>query len=196
VDVRELEVDALRRHVSVVFQESFLFSDTVAANIRFGHPEASDEAMIAAAKAARAHEFILALPKGYDTVLGESGVDLSGGQRQRLAIARALLTDPAVLLLDDPTAAIDPETEHEILSAIEGAISGRTTFIVAHRLSTLRRADRIVVLERGRIVQTGTHAELVHRDGSYRRAAMLQMVDDESRRLLALDADEKLEAVA
>jgi len=199
VDVRELDVDALRRHVSVVFQESFLFSDTVAANICFGQPEASAEAMVVAAKAARAHEFILALPKGYDTVLGESGVDLSGGQRQRLAIARALLTDPAVLLLDDPTAAIDSETEHEILSAIEGAISGRTTFIVAHRLSTLRRADRIVVLERGRIVQTGTHAELVHRDGTYRRAAMLQMVDDESRRLLAHDADdadEKLEAVA
>ncbi len=196
VDVRELDVDALRRHVSVVFQESFLFSDTVAANICFGHPEASREAMVAAARAARAHEFISALPKGYDTVLGESGVDLSGGQRQRLAIARALLTEPAVLLLDDPTAAIDPETEHEILTAIEGAITGRTTFIVAHRLSTLRRADRIVVLERGRIVQTGTHAELVHRDGAYRRAAMLQMVDDESRRLLAQDADEKLEAVA
>lgn len=195
VDVRELELQALRRHVSVVFQESFLFSDTVAANICFGHPEASCEAMVAAAKAARAHDFIEALPQGYDTILGESGVDLSGGQRQRLAIARALLTNPSVLLLDDPTAAIDPETEHEILTAIEGAIEGRTTFIVAHRLSTLRRADRIVVLEQGRVVQMGTHRDLIHQEGAYRRAAMLQMVDDESRRILAREADE-VEAVA
>ncbi len=189
IDIRQLELQSLRRHVSVVFQESFLFSDTVAANICFGHPEASPEAMIAAAKAARAHEFIEALPQGYQTVLGESGVDLSGGQRQRLAIARALLTNPSVLLLDDPTASIDPETEHEILTAIESAIQGRTTFIVAHRLSTLRRADRIVVLEKGRIVQLGTHAELINQDGAYRRAAMLQMVDDESRRILALEAN-------
>jgi ATP-binding cassette subfamily B protein len=184
-DVRTLDLQLLRRRVSVVFQESFLFSDTVASNISFGRSGATKEAMIAAARAARAHEFIEALPHGYDTVLGESGVDLSGGQRQRLAIARALMSDPAILLLDDPTAAIDPETEHEILAAIEQAISGRTTFIVAHRLSTLRRADRILVLERGRIVQMGTHAELVRASGPYRRAAMHQMIDDESRRLLA-----------
>lgn len=189
-DVRTLDVDTLRRHVSIVFQESFLFSDTVAANICFGRPGASPAAMIAAATAARAHDFITALPQGYDTVLGESGVDLSGGQRQRLAIARALLSNPAILLLDDPTAAIDPETEQEILAAIEQAIEGRTTFIVAHRLSTLRRADRIIVLERGRIVQTGTHDELVRSDGPYRRAATLQMVDEESRLLLEAQADE------
>jgi ATP-binding cassette subfamily B protein len=169
----------------VVFQENFLFSDTVAANIAFGRPDAPREAVIAAAKAACAHEFVLALPEGYETVLGESGVDLSGGQRQRLTIARALLANPSILLLDDPTAAIDPETEHEILEAIEGALAGRTTFVVAHRLSTLRRADRIIVLEHGRIVQTGTHTALMREDGPYRLAALHQMVDEESRRLLA-----------
>jgi ATP-binding cassette subfamily B protein len=193
-DVRTLDLTNLRRHVGVVFQESFLFSDTVAANICFGRPNATREAMVAAATVARAHEFVTALPHGYDTVLGESGVDLSGGQRQRLAIARALLANPSILLLDDPTAAIDPETEHEILSAIEEAIEGRTTFIVAHRLSTLRRADRILVLEQGRIVQAGTHDELLRSEGPYRRAATFQMVDEESRALLALEADE-LEAV-
>lgn len=194
-DVRTLDVDTLRRHVSVVFQESFLFSDTVAANICFGRPGATREAMIAAATAAQAHDFITALPEGYDTVLGESGVDLSGGQRQRLAIARALVANPSILLLDDPTAAIDPETEQEILTAIEKAIEGRTTFIVAHRLSTLRRADRIIVLERGRVVQAGTHQELLHSEGPYRRAATLQMVDEESRLLLAEEAGELEEAV-
>jgi ATP-binding cassette subfamily B protein len=183
-DIRTLDVQELRRHVGMVFQESFLFSDTVAANISFAKIDASPEELIAAARAACAHEFIMALPEGYDTVLGESGVDLSGGQRQRLAIARALLANPSILLLDDPTAAIDPETEHEILGAIENAIAGRTTFVVAHRLSTLKRADRIIVLQQGRIVAAGTHQELLHREGAYRRAALLQMVDDESRALL------------
>lgn len=183
-DVRTLDLETLRRHVSVVFQESFLFSDTVAANIAFGRPEATREDILAAARIAQADGFISSLVHGYDTILGESGVDLSGGQRQRLAIARALLSNPSVLLLDDPTAAIDPETEHEILAAIERAIENRTTFIVAHRLSTLQRADLILVLERGRIVQAGTHAELLHQEGPYRRAAVLQMVDQESRRLL------------
>ncbi len=185
VDVRDWDLQALRRRVGVVFQENFLFSDTVAANIAFGQPDAPREAIVAAAKAACAHEFIEALPEGYETVLGESGVDLSGGQRQRLTIARALLAHPTILLLDDPTAAIDPETEHEILAAIEQSLAGRTTFVVAHRLSTLRRADRIIVLERGSIVQTGTHLQLLHEEGPYRGAAMHQMVDDESRRLLA-----------
>ncbi len=193
-DVRTLDVQWLRRRVSVVFQESFLFSDTVAANLCFGRAEATREQMVAAAKAACAHDFIEALPQGYDTVLGESGVDLSGGQRQRLAIARALLTEPSILLLDDPTAAIDPETEQEILTAIERAIAGRTTFIVAHRLSTLRRAHRILVLERGRIVQAGTHAELVRESGTYRRAALHQMIDEESRRLLREEAAGEAEA--
>lgn len=186
-DVRALDLQSLRKNVGVVFQESFLFSDSVAANIAFGQPDASREAIEAAAKAACAHDFITALPEGYDTVLGESGVDLSGGQRQRLTIARALLTNPTILLLDDPTAAIDPETEHEILTAIDRALVGRTTFVVAHRLSTLRRADRIFVLEHGRIVQTGTHAELMEQEGPYRGAALHQMIDAESRRMLATD---------
>ncbi len=183
-DVRTLDLQWLRQRVGVVFQEGFLFSDTVAANIAFGQPDASRETIVAAAKAASAHDFIETLPQGYDTVLGESGVDLSGGQRQRLTIARALVANPTILLLDDPTAAIDPETEHEILAAIERALAGRTTFVVAHRLSTLRRANRIIVLERGQIVQMGTHDDLLREDGPYRGAALHQMIDPESRRML------------
>ena len=154
-----------------------MFSNTVAANIAFGHPDATRAQIEKAARIAAAHEFILGLPKGYDTVLGESGNTLSGGQRQRLAIARAVLLEPAILLLDDPTAAIDSETEHEIFQALENAIEGRTTFIVAHRLSTLRRADFIIVMEDGRIVQRGTHAELMRVPGPYLRVADLQLVD-------------------
>jgi ATP-binding cassette subfamily B protein len=177
VDVRRLHLDDLRRNIGTVFQESFLFSNTVAANIAFGHPGATRAQVEKAARVAAAHDFIMALPKGYDTVLGESGNSLSGGQRQRLAIARAVLLEPAILLLDDPTAAIDSETEHEIFEALDRAIAGRTTFIVAHRLSTLRRADLIIVLENGRIVQRGTHAELISVPGPYLHVANLQLVD-------------------
>jgi ATP-binding cassette subfamily B protein len=177
IDARQLHLDDLRRNIGLVFQESFLFSNTIAANIAFGHPEATRAQIERAARIAAAHDFITALPKGYETVLGESGSSLSGGQRQRLAIARAVLLEPAILLLDDPTAAIDSETEHEIFEALDRAIVGRTTFIVAHRLSTLRRADFIVVMEDGRIVQRGTHAELMRVAGPYRRVAQLQIVD-------------------
>ena len=176
-DVRQLRLDDLRRNIGIVFQESFLFSNTVAANIAFGHPEASQAQIEQAAHIAAAHDLITQLPQGYDTVLGESGNTLSGGQRQRLAIARAVLLEPAILLLDDPTAAIDSETEQEILAALETAMVGRTTFIVAHRLSTLRRADFIIVLEAGRIVQRGTHAELMRQTGPYLSVAQLQLVD-------------------
>jgi ATP-binding cassette subfamily B protein len=177
IDVRRLQLDDLRRNIGTVFQESFLFSNTVAANIAFGHPGATQAQIERAARVAAAHDFIMGLPKGYETVLGESGNSLSGGQRQRLAIARAVLLEPAILLLDDPTAAIDSETEHEIFEALDRAIAGRTTFIVAHRLSTLRRADAIIVLENGRIVQRGTHADLIKVPGPYLHVANLQLVD-------------------
>ncbi|MFN5561313.1 MAG: ABC transporter ATP-binding protein [Opitutaceae bacterium] len=177
IDARDLELDDLRRNIGLVFQESFLFSNTVAANIAFGHPDATREQIEKAARIAAAHDFIMALPKGYDTILGESGNTLSGGQRQRLAIARAVLLEPPILLLDDPTAAIDSETEHEIFEALDRAIAGRTTFIVAHRLSTLRRADFIIVMEDGRIVQRGRHDELMREPGPYLRVANLQLRD-------------------
>jgi ATP-binding cassette, subfamily B, bacterial len=177
-DVRQIELDDLRRNIGLVFQESFLFSNTIAANIAFGHPKATRDQIEKAARIAAAHDFIMSLPKGYDTVLGESGNSLSGGQRQRLAIARAVLLEPAILLLDDPTAAIDPETEHEIFEALDRAIAGRTTFIVAHRLSTLRRADFIIVMEHGRIVQRGRHEQLMRERGPYLHIASLQLVDN------------------
>ena len=176
-DVRALDLDDVRRNIGLVFQESFLFSHTVAANIAFGHPDATREQIEKAARVAAAHDFIMALPQGYDTLLGEGAQSLSGGQRQRLAIARAVLLEPAIMLLDDPTAAIDSETEHEIFEALDRAIAGRTTFIVAHRLSTLRRADFIIVLENGRMVQRGTHDELMKVPGPYLRVANLQLVD-------------------
>jgi ATP-binding cassette subfamily B protein len=184
IDVRRLDLDDLRRNIGLVFQESFLFSNTVAANIAFGHPDATREQIERAARIAAAHDFIVQLPQGYDTVLGESGDSLSGGQRQRLAIARAVLLEPAILLLDDPTAAIDSETEHEIFEALDRAIAGRTTFIVAHRLSTLRRADFIIVLEHGRIVQRGTHDELMREKGPYLHVAELQLVDAQNLRAM------------
>lgn len=177
VDVREYDLDGLRRQIGIVFQESFLFSNTVAANIAFGVPGASQEAIEAAARIAAADDFIKALPRGYQTRLEEAGSNLSGGQKQRLAIARAMLLAPPILILDDPTAAIDAETEREIFQALDNAMAGRTTFIVAHRISTLRRADWILVLDHGRIVQQGTHDDLLREKGPYLRVARLQLSD-------------------
>jgi ATP-binding cassette subfamily B protein len=174
VDIRRYALDDLRRNIGMVFQESFLFSSTIADNIAFGKPDAPREQVEWAARIAAAHDFIVALPEGYDTVLREGGANLSGGQRQRIAIARAILLDPPILLFDDPTASVDPHTEEEILEAMARAMTGRTTLVVAHRLSTLRGADLVLVLDRGRVVQRGTHEELLRVPGPYREAVAAQ----------------------
>ena len=181
IDVRQLDLQDLRRNIGLVFQESFLFSNTVAANIAFGQPGAELDRVEDAAKLAAAHEFIADLPEGYDSLIGEHGSNLSGGQRQRLAIARALLLDPPILLLDDATAAVDPETEHEIQQAIATAQRGRTTILVSNRISALKRTDRLYVLSDGRIVESGNHAELMQLDGEYAKLSRIQLThaDDE-----------------
>ena len=168
VDVRDLRLSSLRGTVGVVFEEAFLFSDTVRSNIAYGRPDASDEQIIAAATAAEAHDFIAALPDGYDTVVGERGLTLSGGQRQRVALARALLTDPRVLVLDDATSAVDNATEAAIHQTLAAVTAQRTTLLIAHRRSSLALADRIAVLDRGRVVDVGTHAELAERCALFR----------------------------
>lgn len=167
IDVRKLDYNDLRRNVGLIFQDTFLFSDTIAANIAFEKPNASQEEIERAAKAADAHEFIIKTPNGYDTVIGERGVGLSGGQRQRVAIARAILTNPKILILDDATSSVDMETEHEIQQTLEGLMQERTTLVVAHRISSVRNADEIIVLDHGRIVERGTHEELVELEGKY-----------------------------
>jgi ATP-binding cassette, subfamily B, bacterial len=167
-NVADVTRDSLRAAIGLVMEDSFLFSDTVAANIAYGRPDATQEQIIAAAQAAQAHEFIVKLPKGYQTVVGEQGLTLSGGQRQRVALARALITDPRLLVLDDATSAIDPRLEAEIHAALREVMCGRTTLIIAHRRSTLNLADRIVVLDRGRVADTGTHEELSERCPLYR----------------------------
>ena len=168
-DVADVTRDSLRAAIGLVMEDSFLFSDTIRANIAYGRPDATDEQVVAAAQAAQAHEFIVRLPQGYDTVVGEQGLTLSGGQRQRVALARALVTDPRLLLLDDATSAIDPRLEAEIHTALREIMRGRTTLIIAHRRSTLNLADRIVVLDQGRVADSGTHEELNERCPLYRR---------------------------
>ncbi|MFW5709337.1 MAG: ABC transporter ATP-binding protein [Chloroflexota bacterium] len=169
VDLREMKLGALRRNLSMVLQDVFLFNGTVRENIRFGRPDATDEDIIKAAKVANAHEFILSLPEGYDTLIGERGVKLSGGQKQRLSIARAVLKDAPILILDEATSAVDTETEAQIQEALERLMQGRTSIVIAHRLSTIRSADQIVVLDEGRVVERGSHEDIVNDDGLYAR---------------------------
>ncbi|MDI3269206.1 MAG: ABC transporter ATP-binding protein [Bacillota bacterium] len=180
LDVRDVKLEDLRGHIGIVPQETFLFSATIGENIGYGRPGASREEIVAAAKAAQIHDFILSLPQGYDTVVGERGIGLSGGQKQRVAIARALLLDPAILLLDEATSSVDAETEALIRQALRRLMEGRTAFVVAHRLSTVLMADRILVLDQGRIVQEGTHEELMARPGLYRDIVRLQMQEGQA----------------
>jgi len=177
VEVREVDLVSLRKQIGIVLQSSLLFSDTIKANIAYGRPDATIDEIIAAAKAAQAHEFIEGFTNRYETIVGERGVTLSGGQRQRVAIARALLMNPRILILDDSTSSVDTQTEKLIQAALDTLMEGRTTFVIAHRLSTVRRADMILVLDKGQIVERGTHDELLARGGLYKEIHDLQLVD-------------------
>lgn len=179
VDVRDVSLDDLRGMIGIVLQEPFLFSASIAENIAYGRPTASQEEIERAARAANAHDFIAGFPNGYETRVGERGVTLSGGQKQRIAIARALLYDPRILILDDSTSSVDTETEYVIQQALQTLMEGRTTFVIAQRLLTLKHADQILVLERGRIVQRGRHEQLLAEDGLYRQIYDLQLRDQE-----------------
>jgi ATP-binding cassette, subfamily B, multidrug efflux pump len=188
VDVRNWDLNALRRNVAVVFQESFLFSTSIFANICYGKPDATPEEVERAARLAKAAEFIEDLPDGYATLVGERGIGLSGGQKQRIALARAILQDPTVLILDDATSAVDMETEYEIQQALEEVMKGKTTFIIAHRISSLKRADQVLVIDKGRVVQRGTHDELLQQEGLYRTIYDMQFRDKDEIRLGAVES--------
>jgi ATP-binding cassette subfamily B protein len=183
-DLRSLKQSALRRHIGVVLQDPLLFNDTIRANIAYGRPDASHAKIEATAKAAFADGFIARLPDGYDTVVGERGGLLSGGERQRITIARALLKDPAILVLDEPTSALDTESEEAVQNAIERLMHGRTIFVIAHRLSTVINAGRIIVLKEGRIVESGRHGELIRAGGYY-----ASLIRRQSRGLIPNDVD-------
>jgi len=185
-DVRSVTLKSLRRHIGIVLQDPFLFGTTIAENIAYGRPQATPDDVVAAAKAARAHDFIMEFPAGYETVVGERGVTLSGGQKQRVAIARALLYAPRILILDDSTSSVDTETEHLIQEALELLMEGRTTFVIAQRLLTLKNADQILVLDGGRIIERGRHDDLLALGGLYRQIYDLQLRDQEE--FAALDA--------
>ncbi|GIN83879.1 putative ABC transporter ATP-binding protein YknU [Heyndrickxia sporothermodurans] len=178
--VDEYSIQSLRSNIGIVLQESFLFSSTIKANIAYGRPQATMDEIIAAAKRAQAHEFIMELPEGYDTMLGERGLGLSGGQKQRIAIARAICLNPSILILDDATSAVDMDTEFKIQEGLREVMKGRTTFIIAHRISSLKHADEILVLENGRIVERGVHSDLLANGGPYERIYNIQYKDQQA----------------
>ncbi|MGI8554457.1 MAG: ABC transporter ATP-binding protein, partial [Dehalococcoidia bacterium] len=178
-DIRDVTVASLRGNIGIVLQDPFLFNATIRANISYGLPETSEEMIIGAAKAARIHDFIMSLPDRYQTWVGERGITLSGGQRQRVAIARTLLLDPRILILDDSTSSVDMETEYLIQQALAALMEGRTTFVIAQRLRTVRDADQIIVLQAGRIIQRGRHEDLVNLEGVYRHIYDLELREHE-----------------
>jgi subfamily B ATP-binding cassette protein MsbA len=190
-DLREVTLSSLRAQIGLVTQQTILFNDSVRYNVAYGRIEAGEEEIINALKAAYAYDFVQKLPQGLDTMIGEQGVRLSGGERQRLAIARALLKDPPILILDEATSSLDSEAEREVQQALDRLIKGRTTLVIAHRLSTVRNADRIIVLADGKIVEAGSHPELMQQDGLYKRLYEMQFREEE-----VVEAEEELKREA
>jgi ATP-binding cassette subfamily B protein len=176
-DLKRFDPRSLRQKIGAVMQEPVLFAESIGENIRYGRPDASDEEVLHAARAANAASFIEEFPEGFGTLVGERGVRLSGGQKQRIAVARAVLKDPRILILDEATSALDAESEHLVHEALDQLMQGRTTFVIAHRLSTVRNADRVVVLDQGAVVESGTHTDLMSADGLYRRLVERQFSD-------------------
>ena len=176
-DLRQITMNSWYRQIALVPQETILFGGTILDNIRYGNREATEEEVMAASRAAHAHEFIMSFPDQYQTIVGEKGINVSGGQRQRIAIARAIVKNPRILLLDEATSALDSESERLVQEALEQLMKGRTTFVVAHRLTTIQRADRILVLNKGRLVETGTHAELIDHKGLYQYLYTLRLTE-------------------
>ena len=180
IDIRSISTNQLRKLMGIVSQDTILFNDSIAHNIKYGQPEADLDAVIKAAEAANAAEFIAGLPEGYDTIIGEKGTRLSGGQRQRISIARAILKNPDILILDEATSALDTESERKVQEAIDNLVKDRTVIVIAHRLSTITKADRIIVLDKGEIVESGTHTELLERKGKYHQLYQIQFAGDEA----------------